>query len=91
MADTTVSKTDSKTVVAPVANGATPAAAPAPAPEKRKTAPREVPLIGVSAKKSEYDEVKAALVKTMSGLEMEVPLGPFLLACALKHIRTNIK
>lgn len=73
---------------APV-NGATPAT---DAPVKRKQAPREVPMIGISASKAEYDELKAGLAKLMTGLagiQMDVPLGPFVLACALKTIRAN--
>jgi len=47
-------------------------------------------MIGISATKEEYEEVKAGLAKLMTGLagiQMEVPLGPFVLACALKTIR----
>jgi len=49
----------------------------APASEKKAPKPREAPMIGVSLTGAEYAEVKAALTKTLGGLEMNVPLGRF--------------
>lgn len=71
------------------ANGAT-AVAGQSADAKPDKPKREVPMIGVSAKKDEYDDIKAALKLTLGGLDMDVGLGPFVLACALKHIRKEI-
>ncbi len=59
-----------------------------PAPAKRVTKPREVPVIAVGATKEEHQEIQDALVKALGGLKMNVPLGGFVLAHALKSIRS---
>jgi len=49
-------------------------------------------MIAVGASKEEYAEIKNGLAKLMAGatsmgVTVEIPLGPFVLACALKTIR----
>jgi hypothetical protein len=48
-------------------------------------------MVAVNFSKEEYAEVKAALDKLMTGalagIKMDLPLGPFVAACALKSVR----
>lgn len=86
MADTT---TANAKVPAPApANGTAPTADAAKAERK----PREVPMIAINASKDEYAEVKGALGEMLAnagGVVIDVPLGPFVLAHALKSIRAT--
>lgn len=86
MAETNVTKVAQVAPVAVPVNGTPVAAEPA----KRAQKPREVPMIGISADKNEYQEIEAALKQTLGGLNMKVGFGPFVLACALKTIRKEI-
>ncbi len=78
--------------VNPATNVKVPAPTNGTEPAKRVTKPREVPMVAVNFSKEEYAEVKGALEKLMqgalAGIKMDVPLGPFVAACALKTIRS---
>lgn len=83
MAD--VNQTKAQTTNPVAANGA-----PTPA-EPAKRAPRETPTIVCSPTKEEYAEI-AKLVKGFVGdIDVKLPLGPFVLAHALKSIRATKK
>lgn len=65
------------------ANGSTAGSATAKQPQRD----RVVPAIALQPKVGEYAEIREALTEAMGGLEVDVSLSPFVLACALKYIR----
>lgn len=81
----TITNTAPATSPTPTTNGTAPDAA------KQERKPREVPTVVCSPTKEEYAEIQAAMTALMGGVKMNIAYGPFVLACALKEIRTNAK